>query len=62
MALWQCSAIAQQNIKRMLAYSGISHMGFFLLGILSGTADGYAASLAYILIYAFITVAHLRLF
>lgn len=50
-------AIAQQNIKRMLAYSGISHMGFFLLGILSGTADGYAASLAYILIYALITVA-----
>jgi NADH-quinone oxidoreductase subunit N len=32
-------------------------MGFFLLGILSGTADGYAASLAYILIYALITVA-----
>ncbi|MDP6081401.1 MAG: proton-conducting transporter membrane subunit, partial [Arenicellales bacterium] len=46
-----------QNIKRMLAYSGISHMGFFLLGMLSGTADGYAASLAYVLIYALITVA-----
>ena len=50
-------AIAQQNIKRMLAYSGISHMGFFLLGILSASEAGYAASLVYMLIYAVITVA-----
>jgi len=45
-------AIAQDNIKRMLAYSSISHMGFFLLGILSVDPNGYSASLFYILVYA----------
>jgi NADH-quinone oxidoreductase subunit N len=45
-------AIAQTNLKRMLAYSTISHVGFLLLGILAGTPDGYAASLFYILSYA----------
>jgi NADH-quinone oxidoreductase subunit N len=45
-------AIAQSNIKRMLAYSSISHMGFFLLGILSATPDGYSAAVFYVLIYA----------
>jgi NADH-quinone oxidoreductase subunit N len=45
-------AIAQTNIKRMLAYSTISHMGFFLFGILSGVASGYGASLFYVLVYA----------
>lgn len=45
-------AIAQTNIKRMLAYSTISHMGFFLLGILSGTEAGYSASLFYVTVYS----------
>jgi len=45
-------AIAQTNIKRMLAYSTISHMGFFLFGVISGTAAGYGASLFYVLVYA----------
>jgi NADH-quinone oxidoreductase subunit N len=45
-------AIAQDNIKRMLAYSSISHMGFFLLGILSATPEGYGAAMFYVLIYA----------
>jgi len=49
-------AIAQTNIKRMLAYSGISHAGFFLLGILAGTASAYAAAMFYIIVYA-ITMA-----
>jgi NADH-quinone oxidoreductase subunit N len=44
-------AIAQSNIKRMLAYSAISHMGFFLLGILSASPEGYGAALFYILTY-----------
>lgn len=48
-------AIAQTNIKRMLAYSGISHAGFFLLGILAGTNSGYAASMFYIIVYAITT-------
>jgi len=51
-AIGNVIAIAQDNIKRMLAYSTISHMGFFLFGILSGTAAGYSASLFYILVYA----------
>ncbi|HEX7045702.1 MAG TPA: proton-conducting transporter membrane subunit, partial [Burkholderiales bacterium] len=42
----------QSSIKRMLAYSAISHMGFFLLGILSATPDGYSAALFYVLTYA----------
>ena len=50
-------AIAQDNLKRMLAYSAISHMGFFLFGILSGTAAGYSASLFYVLIYATMSCA-----
>lgn len=49
-------AIAQTNIKRMLAYSTISHMGFFLFGILSGVAFGYGASLFYVLVYAVMSV------
>jgi NADH-quinone oxidoreductase subunit N len=44
-------AIAQSNIKRMLAYSTISHVGFLLLGVLTGTSEGYAAALFYTLIY-----------
>ena len=49
-------AIAQTNIKRMLAYSTISHMGFVLLGILAGSEAGYAASMFYIITYAIITM------
>ena len=45
-------AIAQDNLKRMLAYSTIAHMGFMLLGILSGSEEGYTASLFYVLVYA----------
>lgn len=50
-------AIAQDNLKRMLAYSTISHMGFFLLGILSATTAGYSASLFYVLVYATMSCA-----
>ncbi len=45
-------AIAQRNIKRMLAYSTISHMGFVLLGVLAGDAAGYAAGMFYVIAYA----------
>ncbi len=45
-------AIAQTNIKRMLAYSTISHMGFMMLGILAGTPEGYAAAMFYAIAYA----------
>ncbi len=49
-------AIAQTNIKRMFAYSTISHMGFVLMGILAGTQAGYAASMFYIITYAIIAM------
>ncbi len=44
-------ALAQTNIKRMLAYSTISHVGFILMGVLTGTNTGYEASLFYTLTY-----------
>ena len=49
-------AIAQTNIKRMLAYSTISHMGFVVMGILAGSQTGYAASMFYIITYAIIAM------
>ncbi len=49
-------AIAQTNLKRMLAYSTISHMGFFLFGMASGGAHGYSAALFYVLVYALMSL------
>jgi NADH-quinone oxidoreductase subunit N len=49
-------AIAQSNLKRMLAYSTISHVGFILLGILSGTNEGYRAAMYYTLAYVIMAV------
>jgi NADH-quinone oxidoreductase subunit N len=46
MAIGNLAAIAQSNIKRMLAYSTISHMGFMLLGLLSGVVGGNTLSAA----------------
>jgi NADH-quinone oxidoreductase subunit N len=51
MAIGSIVAIAQTNLKRMLAYSTISHVGYVLLGILSGTAQGYQASMFYMISY-----------
>lgn len=52
LAIGNVVAIAQSNLKRMLAYSTISHIGFLLLGILSGTDEGVAASMFYAITYA----------
>jgi len=57
MAVGNLVAIAQTNIKRMLAYSTISHVGFILLGILAGNAAGYRAALFYTLTYVIMTTA-----
>ena len=56
MALGNVVAIAQDNIKRMLAYSTISHVGFILLGILAGTTEGYQAALYYTIAYVIMSV------
>ena len=55
MALGNIIAIAQTNLKRMLAYSTISHMGFLLLGILAGTRNGYASGMFYVITYVLMT-------
>lgn len=51
MGIGNLVAIAQTNIKRMLAYSTISHMGFLLLGVLAGTPEGLGAAMFYALVY-----------
>ncbi|MGZ5094277.1 MAG: NADH-quinone oxidoreductase subunit NuoN [Burkholderiales bacterium] len=45
------TAIVQTNLKRMLAYSTISHMGFVLLGALAGDENGYSAAMFYVIVY-----------
>ena len=55
LAIGNVVAIAQTNLKRMLAYSTISHMGFLLLGLLNGTPSGYAAAMFYAIAYAITT-------
>ncbi|MCG6953090.1 MAG: NADH-quinone oxidoreductase subunit NuoN [Betaproteobacteria bacterium] len=64
MALGNIAAIAQSNLKRMLAYSTIAHMGFMLLGLLSGVVggntlnapDAYAASMFYVVVYVLMSL------
>src|SRR5471032_2808631 len=53
-AIGNIVAIAQTNLKRMLAYSTISHVGYVLLGILSGTAQGYQAAMFYMISYVIV--------
>ncbi|WP_303903821.1 NADH-quinone oxidoreductase subunit NuoN [Thiohalomonas denitrificans] len=55
-ALGNVLAIAQANIKRLLAYSGISHVGFLLMGVLAGTPEGYAAGMYYAIAYVIMTL------
>ncbi|HET7369420.1 MAG TPA: proton-conducting transporter membrane subunit, partial [Gammaproteobacteria bacterium] len=50
-------AIAQTNIKRMLGYSTISHVGYILLGILAGTQTGYVSAMFYTMTYVIMATA-----
>ena len=56
MALGNITAIAQTNLKRMFAYSTIAHMGFMLLGLLSGGIEGYGASMFYAVVYVLMSL------
>jgi NADH-quinone oxidoreductase subunit N len=56
MAIGNIVAIAQANIKRMLAYSTISHVGFIILGLLAGTAEGYSSAMFYTVSYAMMSL------
>ena len=50
------AAVMQTDVKRMLAYSSISHAGYILIGFQAGTARGREAALVYLLTYAFMTI------
>jgi NADH-quinone oxidoreductase subunit N len=56
MAVGNITAIAQTNLKRMFAYSTIAHMGFLLLGVLSGTVEGYGSAMFYAIVYVLMTL------
>ena len=56
MAIGNIIAIAQTNIKRMLAYSTIAHVGYLFLGLIAGTASGFAGSMFYIISYALMSM------
>jgi NADH-quinone oxidoreductase subunit N len=56
MALGSFAAIGQRNIKRLMAYSSIGHMGFALVGLAAGTAEGAQGVLVYIAIYVSMTL------
>ena len=64
MAIGNITAIAQSNLKRMLAYSTIAHMGFMLLGLLSGVVEGnrlnapdaYSSALFYMIVYVLMSL------
>jgi len=57
MVIGNLAALLQKNIKRMLAYSSIAHMGYLALALLTGTKEGYAAVLLYGAIYTAMNLA-----
>src|SRR6516162_3367921 len=56
MVLGAVAAIAQDNIKRLMAYSSISHVGYLLIGLAAGTSEGIRGVLVYATIYLFMTL------
>jgi len=56
MALGSFAAIGQRNIKRLMAYSSIGHMGFALIGLAAGTSEGVQGVLVYMAIYVSMTL------
>ena len=56
MVLGAFAAIGQRNIKRLMAYSSIGHMGFALVGLAAGTAEGVQGVLIYMVIYVAMTL------
>jgi NADH-quinone oxidoreductase subunit N len=55
MTIGNVLAMAQRNMKRMLAYSSIAHIGYVLIGFVAGTEQGISAILLYVLVYEFMT-------
>lgn len=59
MILGTLAAIGQSNIKRLMAYSSIAHMGYALIGLSVGTPDGIRGTLVYMAVYVFMTAGAL---
>ena len=57
MILGAVAAIGQTNIKRLIAYSSIGHIGYALAGVATGTINGYNSSIVYISIYVIMNLA-----
>ena len=57
MILGAVAAIGQKNLKRLIAYSSISHMGYALAGLTTGTNDGIQSTLIYLIIYLIMNLA-----
>jgi NADH-quinone oxidoreductase subunit N len=61
--VWGClGAFIEQNIKRFVAYSSINQMGFLLMGLTSGTFEGYRSALIYLLLYVIMNIGFFVLF
>jgi NADH-quinone oxidoreductase subunit N len=56
MILGSLAAIGQKNIKRLMAYSSIGHIGYALAGVATGTLSGYSSTIIYISIYAVMNI------
>ncbi|MCS3663138.1 NADH-quinone oxidoreductase subunit N [Salinibacter ruber] len=56
MVIGNVMALAQTNVKRLLAYSSIAHAGYLLVGLSAGTSAGYAGALFYLLVYAVMNI------
>lgn len=56
MAVGNIVALAQTNIKRMLAYSSIAHAGYALIGIITANSEGLASMMNYLMIYTFMNI------
>ncbi len=56
MVVGNLMAVIQDNVKRMLAYSSIAHAGYLLVGIVTGTVEGYSAIVFYLIVYAFMNL------
>jgi NADH-quinone oxidoreductase subunit N len=56
MVVGNVMAVIQENVKRLLAYSSIAHAGYLLIGLVTGTVEGYSALLFYLVVYTFMNL------
>ena len=56
MVLGNVMAVIQDNVKRLLAYSSVAHAGYLLIGLVTGTIQGYSAMVFYLIAYTFMTL------